>query len=87
MLKIKDKVDLKELEKYGFEYDVYENSIHSYKKEIIWHEEKVYYYYICVDENSSDYREIIIETHMQFSGLDDTLYDLIKDGLVEKVEE
>ena len=87
MLKIRDGVDLKELEKYGFIYNVYENSIHSYQKHIIWNEEEVYYYYICADKNSSDYREIIIETEMQFSGFDDTLYDLIKADLIEKVDE
>ena len=82
MLKIKDNVDLKELEKYGFIF------------------EKTYIYYrinnsevieIRVDE-ASKYNRIIrlyiddsyfccFTSRISF----DLLYDLIKDGLVERV--
>ena len=80
MLKIKDNVDLKELEKYGFELTsgykckFYEKT----SKENI---ELVYYIDI-------EFRNITVVT---YDGdeveLDDTLYDLIKDGLIEKVGE
>ena len=79
MLKIKDNVDLKELEKYGFEYHTM-----VYVKEIkrsseFFEEAKTIY----VEETN---REISI--HKGLFNVDeelDTLYDLIKDGLVEKV--
>lgn len=76
MLKIKDNVDLKELEKYGFK-------------------EWSYHYDFILDE---DYEESFIinksgrtiEITSCMAGTLtklDKLYDLIKDGLVEKVEE
>lgn len=86
MLKIKENVDLKELEKYGFEF--YARTITYYYKinaseflEIPANKDSKYYkqirlfiddeYYECwTDEKSFD-----------------KLYDLIKDGLVEKVKE
>ena len=74
MLKIKDNVDLKELIKYDF-----------HSKMIAPFE----YVYITtgllVFENNIDKR---IEVRKNFDSLDlEILYDLIKDGLVEKVEE
>ena len=84
MLKIKDDVDLKELEKYGFDVEK-ENYIYkvtncaNYKfdgLDLIIFEEK-----ILTD----------LKTHHYFNFKDDsaydTLYDLIKADLVEKVEE
>lgn len=80
MLKIKDNVDLKELEKYGFKlvkgynYDFYEKTSN---------ENIELKYYVDID-----LRNISVTT---YDGdeieLDNTIYDLIKDGLVEKVEE
>jgi hypothetical protein len=78
MLKIKDNVDLKELEKYGFK----------------WCREEKYYFY---DEtgNLGGYDEIFINKEDRFIQLgyepcpyfiEDCLYDLIKDGLVEKID-
>ena len=79
MLKIKDNVDLKELKKYGFaEYDkeytrVYNNGI--------------------VTDITKETREIRdIDTDYKFLMMKDLgeskrVNDLIKDGLVEKVEE
>jgi hypothetical protein len=72
MLKIKDNIDLKELEKYGFE---------------------PYEYGYCTEDtyvaNISDYyfkeRIICENSHESTETYADTLYDLIKDGLVEKV--
>ena len=80
MLKIRDEVDLKELEKYGFELTTgYKcNFYEKTSKENI-----VLTYYIDIE-----FRNITVLT---YDGdeveLDNTLYDLIKDELVEKVEE
>ena len=68
MLKIKDNVDLKELEKYGFKF-IYGNSYYNKKVRINSNTRK-----IRIVPDGSPY-EI------------DAIYDLIKDGLVEKVEE
>lgn len=84
MLKIKDNVDLKELEKYGFEKDK-------------WGE---YHKTICEGRRGQFFELVVSECFRKISGwsegadgdgeeayIDDTLYDLIKDGLVEKVVE
>ena len=81
MLKIKDNVDLKELEKYGFKidhgYDWQNAIIYTYKTED---------YYIRID--SEDY--ILIYHQFGDGGIElyvpDIIYDLIKEGLVEKVK-
>ena len=73
MLKIKDNVDLKELEKFGFKYED-----NDYRKE------KIDLDYII----DWDDKEIFIaSTYGEFDKLDDTLYDLIKADLVEKVDD
>lgn len=88
MLKIKDNVDLKELEKFGFEVF---NQITA---------RKIYYYNIppCCLENDTyfmiEYRVIWFvengakESNERYFGNPqfDDLYDLIKADLVEKVE-
>lgn len=72
MLKIKSNVNLKELEKYGL-----------YKT-------KAYRNYVYTDKNISVEKNRTINTwdYLECTDLDeynDTLYDLIKDDLVEKV--
>ena len=76
MLKIKDNVDLKELEKFGFELCEY----------------VLFYEY----HSKSDYKDSIMINmknkrllfYQNFNGKSyDTLYDLIKAGLVEKVKD
>lgn len=73
MLKIKNNVDLKELEKFGFE-----NNVGFLQKDA----EYISYYI------NKDVRTIEI---WDYEGdeviLDNTLYDLIQAGLVEKVKE
>ena len=81
MLKIKDNVDLKKLEKYGFEYHtmVYVKKIKR-SSEFLEEEKTIY-----VEETD---REISI--HKGLFNVDeelDTIFELIKDGLVEKVGE
>lgn len=72
MLKIKDNVDLKELEKYGFTKPMY------YKN------------YICGELEINEYKRLLycVETDILSDEIYDldTLYDLIKDGLVEKID-
>ena len=80
MLKIKDNVDLKELEKYGFKYE------RGYE----WQGYKAYNL-ICDDyklEVVDDDRLLILESYERYCyvAITSVLYDLIKDGLVEKVE-
>lgn len=84
MLKIKDNVDLKELEKYGFKKD--------------WFYDDRYTKTICKGRRGQEFVLIINQdrTLVGYSEgadgdgeeayLDNTLYDLIKDGLVEKVD-
>ena len=75
MLKIKDNVDLKELEKYGFEYE----------QGIIIKEHGSYYKYATSIDKIN---RTITPYCAGFSYYDyEIIYDLIKDGLVEKVEE
>lgn len=78
MLKIKDNVDLKELEKYGFK-ECNEEYIRSYKNEIstfIWKETR-----IIEDVDVSGFLTNYI------LGESKRVNDLIKDGLVVKVDE
>ena len=78
MLKIKDNVDLKELEKFGFvKYHYREN--HDY---YMYPETECYAIYIFVET-----REIMISNKNFFDYHLNILYDLIKADLVEKVGE
>lgn len=81
MLKIKDNVDLKELEKFGFEED----------------EAQYFYYGFTEPNDKSEIRIYVEkDTKLISTGFDpfvspykihDKIYDLIKADLVEKVEE
>lgn len=82
MLKIKDNVDLKKLEKYGFERyskDSYYNNKHDNKD----------YAEVLID-NLVNGLIIVINPYGDndciYHETLDVIYDLIKDGLVEKVE-
>ena len=78
MLKIKDNVDLKELEKYGFR----KNGMLSYTKRV---------QDVTIMYTTGKHKELYLFRETESAYIDDknldTLYDLIKDGLVEKVEE
>ena len=84
MLKIKDNVDLKELEKYGFKYE-----------KMIYGRERYYEPITCIDvtiknttkATSLKLRQVIVNAYSIEHEAIELLYDLIKDGLVEKVEE
>lgn len=80
MLKIKDNVDLKELEKFGFKYDRYNNffskEIYESDCRLVVDADKV----ICYDNYSTadmSYHSVELLTE---------LFDLIQAGLVEKVK-
>ena len=95
MLKIKDDVDLKELEKFGFKpkYDEDTGEICAYQKKC---EKDVGGLLISITETTSLIRiykafkkegtEWRINRYNDYFDID-TLYDLIKADLVEKVEE
>ena len=79
MLKIKDSVDLKELEKFGFTADfIGKNIRYEYNKNI----GKNQLYNLKIDN------ETIIHINILsiYNVLDNVLYNLIQAGLVEKVE-
>ena len=83
MLKIKDNVDLKELEKFGFKYieDLLTKNPYYFKKTSLENadDDRICYH---IEVNT---RKIIIS---RLDGdLDNTLYDLIKADLVEKVSD
>lgn len=88
MLKIKDGIDLKELTKYGFERLRY---LPIYQKLVFFNKNmRLQYSYIEYQVDTKT-RHIEIRTtdigdiHTDFI-LDDTLYDLIKADLIERVE-
>lgn len=81
MLKIKDDVDLKKLEKYGFEYFI--NGCGTYGYSL-----KTNYGYYTIVEKDEEHLGIKVWERRIPTGINqELLYDLIKDGLVEKVEE
>lgn len=83
MLKIKDSVDLKELEKYGFKYcDVskYDDFLDEKFMSYIYKNKQIY-----IDEDRS-FAHCEWPESMNLSEKEDMLYDLIKADLVEKVE-
>lgn len=74
MLKIKDSVDLKELEKFGFDLEQTKDEfdqIYGFDKGLLFYK---------------DSRTIILPWNNQDTALDD-LYDLIKADMIEKIEE
>ena len=87
MLKIRDGLDLKELEKYGFEV------FGKFARKIFWEnydgislEDDTW---LCVDNGIIWFIEQgAKESNERYFGNPqfDTVYDLIKDGLVEKVD-
>lgn len=84
MLKIKDNVDLKELEKFGFKYDeetkmYYKNCTGTFNK-----------FFIPIEDDLDTFKGQIIfhnESNFQTTLYLDILYDLITADLVVKVNE
>lgn len=79
MLKIKDNVDLKELEKFGFKYT--QNNFNNY---VAYQKDELVDQFMCVEPKD---RLLHIFT-TDDGGIDeDTLYDLIKADIIEKVSD
>ena len=85
MLKIKNGVDLKELEKFGLVYDDWCNNYVLCEDSIVNgnFDEPYRYYILSVDVIT---REIVFETNDSKDYIN-VLFDLIQANLVEKVEE
>ena len=84
MLKIKDGVDLKELEKFGFKYD---NSLAVWYKHCNGTFNK---FFVMTEDDIDTFKGQLIfhnESNFQTTLYLDTLYDLIKAGLVVKVDD
>lgn len=81
MLKVKDNVDLKELEKYGFEY--HERGFYRYDRTI----NNILAWTLYITRIHHNIQIIVHEPCTMSKELQCLLYDLIKDGLVEKVDE
>lgn len=79
MLKIKDGVDLKELEKFGFKFIECDNEQY-YTKQFNDNDGWSRAYWVNIVK-----RQIELEANNPIILLDDILYDLIQAGLVEKV--
>ena len=84
MLKIRENVDLKELEKYGFKYSKY---YLGYTKTICYGRRGQQFDLIIYDDRIlSGYAEGA-DGDGEEDCLDNTLYDLIKADLIEKVDD
>lgn len=81
MLKIKDDVDLKELEKFGFEYKY--GNVYQYLRKI----DGRIPYRIYTTKNHKYLQIEIFEPVLIAHRLQDLIYDLIQAGLVEKIGE
>lgn len=82
MLKIKDDVDLKKLEKFGFR-----NVILGSGEEILYKPKKGEKDVIEIEINKENRSIELSQLHDLFYTHEDTLYDLIKANLVEKVSD
>lgn len=84
MLKIKDNVDLKELEKYGF----HKPKKGIYKSYVLMTNEIVRGSHLSICDYDGNQRSIkLIQEASDYKFGLDALYDLIKADLVEKVED
>ena len=80
MLKLKDNVDLKELERFGFKLDDFGN----YTRELVFEK---YKYLVCdILKGSNKLFMTVMCDDIGFDELD-FIYDLIQAGLIEKIEE
>lgn len=89
MLKIKDNVNLKELEKFGFREVVEEDAYHWFRGHKYIYERELYFnqslYTVYINKNNY----IKIEIHggcIIVGSLQTLLFDLIEAGLVERVD-
>lgn len=85
MLKIKDDIDLKELEKFGFEASKCPSGNIRYRK-TIYEDGDLAYYYLDIFDCDREFHSIWGTGYKIFIDIE-FIYDLIEAGLVEKVEE
>lgn len=93
MLKIKDEINLKELEKFGFKYENEEECVGSFEEDD--YDEYFYEWYEWCGENGecnikvqSDKEIVLLNIYGYLNDeVLDCIYDLIQAGFVEKVEE
>lgn len=81
MLKIKDNVDLKELEKFGFEY-ISAMLMRRYRKGNI----RIFENDIAKENSIARMITIQTDDEIHYAEIDNVIFDLIQAGLVEKVE-
>ena len=81
MLKIKDNVDLKELEKYGFEYC--ERGFYRYERII----NNILAWTLYITRTHHNIQIMVHEPCTMAKELQCLLYDLIKADLIEKVDQ
>ena len=77
MLKIKDNIDLKELEKFGFKLKLDDNKSRYIEKNTLQ-------YKLIIMCNT---KQILVWSFGSYGEISNILYDLIKADLVEKVDE
>lgn len=82
MLKIKDSVDLKELEKFGFKYGARDKFLYKTKRNGF--ESRIYIDLLPCNNNNNELK-VECPSHTISEKIVDKLYDLIKADLVEKV--
>lgn len=89
MLKIKDDVDLKELEKFGFTYNDIYGWRYEYKnsERLINSENPILAPYEDINIVFLIDKELYIHCNTHLIKIPDVIYDLIKADLVEKVDE
>lgn len=82
MLKVKDKVDLRELQKYGFKYGP--RDVFLYKTTSNKVASRIYIDLLPCHNNNNELK-IECPSHSIPEKITDKLYDLIVSGLVEKI--
>lgn len=99
MLKLKDNVDIKELEKFGFEILVTDKKLYKRSKKDLLNvyctmaTKKLNEYWKLDIENDEYYRQLVlvptknVPFRLCVGWCLDTIYDLIKADIVEKTEE
>lgn len=88
MLKIRDDIDLKELEKYGFELNDIYGWRYEYKnsENIINNDNPILAPYKDINVVCLVDKNLYIHCNTHLVKIPNVLYDLIKDGLVVKVD-
>lgn len=84
MLRKKDNVNIRELEKFGFKYGARDKFLYKTKSNGI---ESIIYIDLLPCHNNNNEVKIETPSHTIPNKIVDKLYDLIKADLVEKVEE